>query len=93
MTRTTQVKQRKKRRTKKIVARYTVLIERDEETGQYCVTVPALPGCVTFGDTFEEAVANAKECIQGFIATLQDLGKPVPVEISVETEVDALSAN
>ncbi|MFN4179692.1 MAG: type II toxin-antitoxin system HicB family antitoxin [Armatimonadota bacterium] len=89
MTHTTQVKQRKKRRIKKIVARYTVLIERDEETGQYCVTVPALPGCITQGDTLEEAIANAEECIQGFIATLQDLGKPIPIEILVETEVEA----
>ncbi len=88
MARTTRTKQRKKRRIKKIVARYTVLIERDDETGQYCVTVPALPGCVTFGDTFEEAIANAKECIHGFLEALQKVGLPIPLEIEVTVEAE-----
>ncbi|MCS7263701.1 MAG: type II toxin-antitoxin system HicB family antitoxin [Armatimonadetes bacterium] len=81
-------KVKSRKRIKKVIARYTAIIERDEETGQYCVTVPALPGCITQGDTLEEAIANAEECIQGFIATLHDLGKPIPMEILVEAEVE-----
>ncbi len=76
MARKAQTKHRK-RTIKKVVARYRALIERDEEMGQYCVTVPALLGRITQGNTLEEAIANAKECVQGFIATLQDLGKPL----------------
>ena len=85
MPRTIKPKAKRKRRIKKVLAKYTVLIERDEETGQYCVSVPALHGCFTYGDTFEEAIANAKECIQGFVITLQDLGEPVsiPIEVAV----------
>ncbi len=58
---------------------YTILLtpcEADE--GGYYVRVPALPGCITDGDTLEEAMANAKEAIEGYVLTLQDRGIPVP---------------
>jgi len=51
-----------------------------EEDGGYTVIVPSLPGCVTFGETFEEAMSMAKEAIEGYIETLIDLGKQVPVD-------------
>jgi len=86
MARETQVKARK--RIRKIVARYTVVIERDEETGQYCVTVPALPGCITYGNTFEEAIENAQECIIGFIEASRKVNMPVPVEVEVNVEAE-----
>ncbi|MFI5357746.1 MAG: type II toxin-antitoxin system HicB family antitoxin [Opitutales bacterium] len=57
---------------------YTVNIEPADEGG-YVVTVPALPGCHTQGETFEEALANAEEAIQGFVEFLQKSGRPVPV--------------
>jgi antitoxin HicB len=49
-----------------------------EEEGGYTVIVPALPGCVTFGETIDEAIAMAKEAIEGYIETLNELGKKVP---------------
>ena len=58
---------------------YTVVFEPAEEGG-YTVTVPALPGCITEGDTFEEAEAHAREAILGFIEALQKAGEEVPVE-------------
>ena len=48
---------------------YQVLIAPAEEGG-FTVTVPALPGCVTQGETFDEAVAMARDCIEGFLACL-----------------------
>ena len=66
--------------------RYTVLLERNEDGG-WTVTVPALPGCVTEGATLEEALKNAREAIEGYIEALQDLGKPIPVEVEVVAEV------
>jgi antitoxin HicB len=42
------------------------------------VTVPALPGCLTWGETPEEAIVNAREAIAGHVAALRDLGEPVP---------------
>ena len=58
---------------------YTVRIEPAEEGG-YDVYVPALPGCVTQGDTYEEAVAMAQEAIEGFVEALTLAGEPVPTE-------------
>lgn len=58
---------------------YTVLFEPAEEGG-YVVHVPSLPGCVTQGETFEEARAMAEDVIQLYIETLKDSGDDVPVE-------------
>jgi antitoxin HicB len=58
---------------------YTVRIEPAEEGG-YDVFVPALPGCVTQGETFEEAVAMAEEAIEGYLEALAKVGEPIPVE-------------
>jgi len=65
--------------------RYRILIEPNEEGG-YTVTVPDLPGCVTQGDTLEEALQNAKEAIEGHLEALMDLGKAIPAEVEVELE-------
>ena len=58
---------------------YTVRIEPAEEGG-YNVFVPALPGCVTQGDTYEKAVSMAHEAIEGFLEALVMAGEPLPVE-------------
>ena len=58
---------------------YTIQIEPAEEGG-YNVFVPALPGCVTQGDTYEEAVDMAQEAIEGFLEALAMAGQPMPTE-------------
>lgn len=55
---------------------YTVHLEPAEEGG-YIVTVPALPGCFTQGETLEEALAMAEDCIKGFLQALQKAGQPI----------------
>jgi predicted RNase H-like HicB family nuclease len=60
--------------------RYTVVLEPDEAGEGYTVRVPALPGCITEGQTREEALANAREAIIGFIEALEKAGEPVPEE-------------
>lgn len=59
---------------------YTVVLIPDEEMGGYSVEVPALPGCLTQGDTLREALANAREAIECHIQGLAQDGEPVPVE-------------
>ncbi len=49
-----------------------------EEGGGYTVTVPSLPGCVTEGDTLEEAISMARDAIAGYIESLETHGEPVP---------------
>lgn len=61
--------------------RYTVTFLPAEEGG-YTAIVPALPGCVSEGDTYEEALENIKEAIQAYIESVRKDGLPVPEEIS-----------
>jgi predicted RNase H-like HicB family nuclease len=58
------------------------MLEKEKGDG-YTVIVPALTGCVTFGETVEEAISMAKEAIEGYIETLIDLGKEVPTDDDV----------
>jgi len=58
---------------------YTVVLLPAEERG-YTVVVPALPGCVTEGDSLTEALLMAEDAIGGYLAVLADDGDPLPVE-------------
>lgn len=60
---------------------YTVHIGSAEE-GAYDVFVPALHGCVTQGETFEEAVIMVQEAIEGFPEALVLEREPIPTEPS-----------
>jgi antitoxin HicB len=58
---------------------YRVLLKKEPEGG-YTVTVPTLPGCVTYGDTIEEAVEMAREAIELYLENLREHGEEVPTE-------------
>lgn len=64
------------------MARYTVVLDAEPDGSAYNVSVPALPGCFTWGETFEEAVRMARGAIAGHVAALRDLGEEVPTEDS-----------
>jgi len=64
--------------------RYTIVFEREPDGG-YVVTVPALPGCVSQGDTHDEAVANIREAILAYLEALKIAGDPIPVDVECET--------
>jgi len=56
--------------------RQVILIPYDD--GGYTVEVPSLPGCVSEGDTLEEALANIRDAIQLYIDSLIEDGEDVP---------------
>ena len=56
---------------------YHIMLKKEPEGG-YTVTVPALPGCVTYGETLEEAIEMAKEAIELYIESLKAHGEEVP---------------
>jgi len=56
---------------------YIVHLEPEPEGG-FTVTVPALPGCVTWGEDYEHALTMARECIEGFVEALAKAGQPIP---------------
>lgn len=59
---------------------YTVILIPEPEEGGYSVLIPALPGCVTQGETVEEAIAMAQDAIAGWIQVAEKHGEPVPEE-------------
>ena len=59
------------------VLSYKVVLEPCEEGG-YTVYVPSLPGCVSEGDTFNEAIENIKDAITGWIEVSKEYGDEIP---------------
>lgn len=58
---------------------YRVLL-REEPEGGFTVTVPALPGCITFGETTSEAIVMVREAIELYVESLTAHGKEIPTE-------------
>lgn len=58
---------------------YTYKIHLNKlQEGGYAVSVPSLPGCLTYGENVDEALAMAKEAIELYIEELQDRGEIIP---------------
>lgn len=57
---------------------FKVILEWDDETKVYVVTVPGLQGCVTQGNNRKEALERIQEAIEGHIEALNSIGMPVP---------------
>ncbi len=55
-----------------------------EEDGGYSVTVPALPGCISQGETREEALEMIREAIELYLESLEAHGDPIPGPIEIE---------
>ena len=67
---------------------YAAMLEPADD-GSISVWVPDLPGCVSRGDTREEALAAIAEAIGGHIETLRESGMPVPPAGSSATVIAA----
>lgn len=57
---------------KKQLYQYVAVFEPDKESGGYVVTIPALPGCISEGDTFEAASANIKEAAELYLEVMKE---------------------
>ncbi len=59
------------------VLKFAITLEQDED-GFIVTSVPALPGCHSQGRTEEDAIANIREAIRGYIASMRRHGEPIP---------------
>jgi predicted RNase H-like HicB family nuclease len=66
-----------------------VIIEQDED-GAFIATCPSLPGCVSQGDTRAEALANIRDAVDGYLASLKKHDEPIPP--SIDEDVVEISA-
>lgn len=62
---------------KKTVLTYDVVFE-EQPDGGYTIIVPSLPGCISEGDTFEEAKKNIADAIQLYLEDLAADGEEIP---------------
>jgi len=51
---------------------------RPEPEGGYTITVPSLPGCISYGETFEQAMEMIKDAMEGWLAVAREEGIPIP---------------
>ncbi|MFH0926190.1 MAG: type II toxin-antitoxin system HicB family antitoxin [bacterium] len=58
---------------------YRILLRKEPEGG-YTVIVPSLSGCVTYGDTVDEAMNMAKEAIELYLESLKEHGEDIPTD-------------
>ena len=56
------------------------------EGGGYLIRFPDLPGCLSDGETPEEAIENGKDALEGWIATRQEMGLEIPKPFTQELE-------
>lgn len=64
-------------------AGYIALVHKDKGTS-YGVSFPDVPGCISAGDTFEEAIDNASQALAGHLAIMAVDGDPIPHARSLE---------
>lgn len=56
-----------------VLMEYPIMIEKDPEAGGYVVFCPTLKGCVSQGETEEEALDNIKDAIKTYLESVEDL--------------------
>ncbi len=59
---------------------YRILLRKEPEGG-FTATVPALPGCITYGEDIDEPIAMSKEAIELYIEELQERGEVIPENV------------
>jgi antitoxin HicB len=58
--------------------RITIRPLSKDEGGGYLVEYPEIPGCMSDGETIEEAIANGREALRDCLAVFRESGRPVP---------------
>jgi len=67
--------------------RFTVVLTPEPDGSAYNVTVPALPGCLTWGDTVEEALMHAREAIALYLEDEDDVAGLIAANDSIVATV------
>lgn len=69
-----------------------IILIPDEDGVGYTVEVPSLPGCISEGDTLEEAVENAKDAIRLWIEDAAAHGEAIPDDLPTPIQVVLIEA-
>ncbi len=74
------------------ILNFKILLKKETEGG-YTVFVPSLPGCITYGETIDESIINAKEAIELYIESLKSYGEDIPTEENILEYTLTISEN
>ena len=66
---------------------FTVILEPNEDEPGYTASVPALPGCISAGDSIEDTIENVKDAIELWVSMARAKGEPVPDDFTVVSKV------
>lgn len=66
---------------------YTVILEPNDEGKGYTASVPALPGCISVGDTEDKALENIKDAIALWVKMAQNKGEQIPQDNVIISKV------
>ena len=69
---------------------YPIAIEKGSDTTAFGVVVPDLPGCFSAGDSFEDALLNAKEAIEFHLESLAQIGELPPSATTIDSHFNKL---
>ena len=72
--------------------KFKIVLEKDVDGG-FVATVPSLPGCVSQGETEEEALANVTEAISLHMASLAADGQPIIKTVSKKIKESVVSVS
>jgi antitoxin HicB len=71
---------------RKIEYRFTIRPLTPDEGGGYLIEFPDLPGCMSDGETIEQALINGQDAKAGWIAAMHEAGRPVPPPAAQDSE-------
>lgn len=60
------------------MSKYEIIIYWSADDDAYVAEVPELPGCMSDGETYQEALANAELIIAEWLETANEIGRPIP---------------
>jgi predicted RNase H-like HicB family nuclease len=71
-----------------LLKKYPIAVERGDGGTSFGVVFPDVPGCFSAGETFEEAIDNAKEALLGFFEVCQLDDEPLPTSGNINVHID-----
>ncbi len=66
-----------------VIRRGIIYELRPEPEGGYTINIPALRGCISYGETIDEALAMIDDAMEGWLAVARDEGFPIPPEFDL----------
>ncbi len=65
---------------------FTIRHLSNEEGGGYLIEFPDLPGCMSDGETIEEATVNGQDAVQAWIEAAKEMNRPIPIPGELESQ-------